>query len=108
MQLHFLSPPSSRAAKRGETSRTRIVNVFLAGAVTADTRLTSMTDEFGNALHVSYDASSRPQRIADASGSGRFIDLRKSAQCSSDALEACAVHGVRGMQSPRAGSRRLC
>ena len=34
-------------------------------------RLVSMTDEFGNAVTLIYDASWKVQRISDAAGSGR-------------------------------------
>ena len=38
-------------------------------------RLTTLTDEFGNSILVTYNASSQVQRLADLSGSGRFIDV---------------------------------
>ena len=34
-----------------------------------------MTDEFGNAVTITYNASGQAQRVADQSGSGRFIDV---------------------------------
>jgi RHS repeat-associated protein len=37
--------------------------------------LTSMTDEFGNAVTVTYGAAGQAQRIADQGGSGRYIDV---------------------------------
>ena len=37
--------------------------------------LVSMTDDYGNALTITYDGSGRVQRIADAAGSGRYIDV---------------------------------
>ena len=42
----------------------------------ADGLLASMTDDFGNALTYTYDATSgRLQRVADAAGSGRYLDV---------------------------------
>lgn len=38
-------------------------------------RLESITDEFGNALNYTYDASDRPIQISDATGSGRYISV---------------------------------
>jgi RHS repeat-associated protein len=38
-------------------------------------RLARMTDEFANAIDVTYNASNQVQRLADQSGSGRFIDV---------------------------------
>ena len=38
-------------------------------------RLTTMTDEFGNAVTITYNASGQAQRVADQAGSGRFIDV---------------------------------
>ncbi|MGH9360414.1 MAG: DUF6531 domain-containing protein, partial [Thermoanaerobaculia bacterium] len=40
-----------------------------------DGSLVSLTDEYGNALLMTYDASGRIERFADAAGSGRFIDV---------------------------------
>ena len=41
----------------------------------ADGSLLSMTDDYGNALVMTYDANGRIQRVADNSGSGRYIDV---------------------------------
>jgi RHS repeat-associated protein len=38
-------------------------------------RLTTMTDEFGNAVTITYDTAGKPQRVADQTGSGRYIDV---------------------------------
>jgi RHS repeat-associated protein len=38
-------------------------------------RLALMTDEFGNSIAVSYNASNQVQRLSDQSGSGRYIDV---------------------------------
>ena len=40
-----------------------------------DGHLTTMTDEFGNAVTITYNASGQPQRVADQAGSGRYIDV---------------------------------
>jgi YD repeat-containing protein len=37
--------------------------------------MTSMTDEFGNAILYTYDANGRIQRVADGAGSGRYADV---------------------------------
>lgn len=37
--------------------------------------LTSMTDAYGNQLTVAYDGNSRVQQVADASGSGRYLNV---------------------------------
>ncbi|MDQ6891117.1 MAG: hypothetical protein M3167_00345 [Acidobacteriota bacterium] len=42
---------------------------------TATGQLASTTDDFGNALTYTYDASSRLQQIADAAGSGRYLNV---------------------------------
>jgi RHS repeat-associated protein len=36
--------------------------------------LLSLTDDYGNALNVTYDGNGRVQRIADMAGSGRYLD----------------------------------
>jgi len=41
----------------------------------ADGALTSMADDFGNRIDFTYDAAGRTQRIADAAGSGRYVDV---------------------------------
>jgi RHS repeat-associated protein len=37
--------------------------------------LTSVVDDYGNTLTFTYDTSDRLERVADASGSGRFLDV---------------------------------
>ncbi|HEV2719128.1 MAG TPA: DUF6531 domain-containing protein, partial [Thermoanaerobaculia bacterium] len=44
-------------------------------AFAADGSLTSMTDDFGNALTFTYDVNGRVQTIADASGSTRSLSV---------------------------------
>ncbi|HVT18588.1 MAG TPA: RHS repeat-associated core domain-containing protein [Thermoanaerobaculia bacterium] len=39
----------------------------------ANGSLLSMTDRFGNALNLTYDANGRLQQVADAAGSGRYL-----------------------------------
>jgi RHS repeat-associated protein len=41
----------------------------------ADGSLASLTDDFGNAITWTYDSAGRVQRVADSSGSGRYIDV---------------------------------
>ena len=41
----------------------------------ADGSLASLTDDFGNAITYTNDASGRIQRIADGAGSGRYVDV---------------------------------
>ncbi len=38
-------------------------------------RLETMTDDFGNRLRRTYDGAGRIQRVADESGSGRYLDV---------------------------------
>src|SRR5262249_21899509 len=40
-----------------------------------DGSLTSMTDDFGNAVNFTYDGSGRVTHVADAAGSGRYLDI---------------------------------
>jgi RHS repeat-associated protein len=44
-------------------------------AFNADGSLASFTDEFGNVITYTNDASGRLQRMADSSGSGRYVDV---------------------------------
>ncbi|PYQ29652.1 MAG: hypothetical protein DMF56_11865 [Acidobacteria bacterium] len=46
--------------------------VYLFGA---DGSLQSVTDDYGNAITFTYDANGRVQRLADAAGSGRYVDV---------------------------------
>lgn len=41
----------------------------------ADGSMASFTDEYGNQITYTYDASGKLQRMADAAGSGRYIDV---------------------------------
>lgn len=41
----------------------------------ANGTLTSKTDDYGNAITYTYDGNGRVQRIADSSGSGRYLDV---------------------------------
>lgn len=41
----------------------------------ADGSLASLTDDYGNSITYAYDSSGRLHEVADAAGSGRFIDV---------------------------------
>lgn len=51
-------------------SRTRSTVRFAA-----DGSVTALVDDYGNTINFTYDANGRVQRMADAAGSGRYVDI---------------------------------
>jgi RHS repeat-associated protein len=57
-------------------------------------RLTTMTDEFGNSVLVTFNAAGRPQRITDQTGSNRYIEVSWRADGKIDFIQDSAGRTV--------------
>jgi len=73
------SPPAGRydkLVKNGDgTYSLTLQHTRTVYAFTSDGSVSSLTDDFGNAITWTYDSAGRVQRVADSAGSGRYIDL---------------------------------
>ena len=86
----FVPPPGSYDSLIKNADGTYALTVQHTRSVyrfNADGSIASLTDDYGNAINYTYDASGRVTKVADAAGSGRYFNVTWNGQGRIDSIQ---------------------
>jgi RHS repeat-associated protein len=98
-QPNAFTPPNGRRDALVRNTNETFTLTMEGGApvlqFNSDGTISSMRDEFGNALNYTYDANGRLERVADGAGSGRYVDVTWNPNGRIDAISDSASRSLR-------------